>query len=149
MAKSCVTNHLLVLHIPANGFYEDLIHNFPRGNGETGLTPEPQALLLALCEDESIFYPFFQSLWSLCSYLQSFSKTGSTFTMTFTVLLLKWNSYCSITCEQFNALEYAWISTIFILLQLKEARYGDVTFQLCLFTNLGCFRTNMQDGFRE
>lgn len=58
MAKSCVTNHLLVLHIPANGFYEDLIHNFPRGNGETGLTPEPQALLLALCEDESIFYPF-------------------------------------------------------------------------------------------
>lgn len=39
--KVYLTNHLLVLHVPVNGFYEDLIHNFPRDYGETDLADVP------------------------------------------------------------------------------------------------------------
>lgn len=39
-----MTNHLLVLHVPVNGFCEGLIHNFPKDYGETDLTAVPQAI---------------------------------------------------------------------------------------------------------
>lgn len=63
-----MTNHLLVLHVPVNGFYEGLIHNFPKGYGETDLTAVPSSHL---------FWNFIRSAVSCCSFFSQSLRTFS------------------------------------------------------------------------